>query len=80
MPPYDFQNSVHFDERMEQRGFLQRDVQLVVNSPEFRELQRVGPRGGNVYKLKRSFKQKKLVVVAEIVKNDAYLITAYYES
>ena len=66
-------------QRMAQRGFTDKQVQLVVNAPERKIAQSAGVRGGTVYRMQKTVDGKKLVVVAEIIKNDAYLITAFFK-
>lgn len=79
MPDYKLHFQLHYMQRMAQRGFTDEQVKLVVNGPEHKIAQGAGERGGTVYRMQKIVDRKKLLVVAEIIKNDAYLTTAFFK-
>lgn len=79
MPEYILHFQLHYMQRQSQRGFADDDCQLVVNSPEKKFAQGYGQHGGIKYRFEKTIRSRKLVVIAEILKNDAYLITAFFK-
>ena len=65
-------------QRQSQRKFTDTQAKEVIDHPEEKVEQRSGHWGGKVYVMEKHVDGKKLVVVAELLKSDAYLITAFF--
>ena len=74
---YHFCPLPHFQKRLAERGISLEDCMAVVRTPDMRVRQYQGENGGVVFRLAKDINNKKLVVVAEIRKNDVWLITCF---
>jgi len=78
MPDHKLHFLRHFMQRQSQRKFTDDQAKRVIDDPEKKTRQRSGHWGGTVYVMEKHVDGKKLVVVAELRDNEAYLITAYF--
>jgi len=68
----------HFMQRQSQRKFTDAQAKQVIDDPEEKTEQRPGHGGGTVYVMSKHVDGKKLVVVAELIDSEAFLITAFF--
>ena len=79
MPEYELHFQLHYMRRQGQRKFTDEQCKKVINSPDLKVAQGHGFRGGTVFRMQKDVGGKILVVVAELLKNHAYLITAFFK-
>ncbi len=73
-----FHSTAHYARRLEDRTLSDARCRSLVTSGRKRLL-RSGTRGGNVYEFSEKTDTNRLIVVAEIVRKDCYMMTAFVE-
>lgn len=75
---YRFHGTRHAAQRLAERGISEEDLKAVIRSPACHADLRRGRHGGIIRKFRKP-NGRVLVVVAEIKRDEAWLLTAYYE-
>ena len=75
-----FHDSAHAENRRIERGISMQAMKDVINYPDRRKQQYPGEHGGMVYRCCKRDGTKELVVIAEIKKSEAWLISGFYNS
>jgi hypothetical protein len=74
-----FEFSSHAERRMEERIVDRKDVIDTVLHPTKKRQQHRGTHGGFVWRLDKTVDGKNLAVVAELYKENCYVVSAFYE-
>jgi len=75
---YRFHGTRHAAQRLTERSISEEDLKAVVRSPASHEDLRRGRHGGTIRRFRKS-NGRILVVVAEVKRDEAWILTAYYE-
>jgi hypothetical protein len=80
MPPFDsIELSDHVSQRGLQRGYTERHARDCIENPDHIEkTQELGLKGGLIWKFRKLYMGRTLLIVAEVYKNTCYAITAYW--
>jgi hypothetical protein len=78
---YEFHDTVHMEKRARERGFTVDQTMLTINEPAsiLKSPPRKGNHGGFIWLFSRAFESKVLVAVAEVKRNECWIITGYWE-
>jgi hypothetical protein len=80
VPEFDsIELSSHVPERGKQRGYSNKQaIACIVKPDRIDKTQGRGQLGGFIWKFRKSFKTRTLLIVAEVHKNKCYAITGYW--
>lgn len=78
---YVLHDTAHLEKRARERKFTIEQASLAISKPGsiLKTPPRKGNHGGFIWLFFRRFESKILVVVAEVKKNECWIITAYWE-
>lgn len=79
MHPVRFHVTKHFYQRVDERDLSTENAKNVVQYPDSSRKLNRGRNGGILTMFKKAIDGKTLVVVAEMKKNECWLMTTYYE-
>jgi uncharacterized protein DUF4258 len=74
-----FEFSSHAELRMQERGVDRNDVMNTILRPTKKSQQYRGTHGGIVCRMEKVINGKNLAVVAELYKENCYVVSAFYE-
>ena len=78
---YEFHDTAHIGKRARERGFTVEQATLTIDEPAsiLKTPERKGNHGGFIWLFFRAFESRILVVVAEVKRNECWIITGYWE-
>jgi hypothetical protein len=74
-----FHDSAHAGVRRKERGATEQEMKDVINYHEKKVQQYKGNHGGFVYRFEKTVDGKTLIVVAEVKKAEAWLVSCFYQ-
>ncbi len=69
--------TAHAKQRQSERELSEQKIRDVVNYPDIKKQVKRGSEGGFIYKFTKTIEDKVLVVVAEVRKDTAWILTGY---
>lgn len=70
----------HAKQRLAERGASEADATATICNPDRKTFQQAGSHGGKVYLHSKKIGAAKLLVAAELVGKEAYIITVFWEN
>lgn len=75
--PRNFLGTAHFERRARERGITVGQAMEVVIAPDKKRQKCRGEKGGFVYEFRRKLGDVELCIIAEVKKEDCWLMTGY---
>jgi hypothetical protein len=76
---YVFHFTAHAQQRIEERGLSVEALKDVIKYHDHKQKQYAGEHGGTVFRFSKAVAHAKLTAVAEIKRNDCWILTGFYE-